>query len=236
MPTALPATRGMHRWIWNLHYPDPDTTTRGYPISAVPHATPQEPQGPLALPGNYVIRLTVDGHPIEAPLSVKPDPRVTSPAGALQKQFELASSLAGSLSETSRTLMAARSEHEQLQELLKKRPTDEVIAGFDRRLLALLSAKEEPSEGTNEAHVLLSDVQSQIEILYKQVIGGDAAPTAAQLSACEAVQKKAMPLLATWNQLQKELPALNKRLSSARLAAVRPELPAPRDLNVADEE
>jgi photosystem II stability/assembly factor-like uncharacterized protein len=237
MPTALPATHGMHRWIWNLHYPDPDTTTRGYPISAVPHATPQEPQGPLALPGNYLIRLTVDGHQIEAPLSVKADPRVTSPAGALEKQFELASSLAGSLSESSRTLMAARSEHEQLQVLLKKRlPSDEVIASFDRRLLALLSAKEEPSQETSEAHLLLPDVQSQIEILYKQVVDGDAAPTAAQLSACDAMQKKATPLLATWNQLQKELPALNKRLSSARLAPVRPELPAPRDLNVADEE
>src|SRR5262249_55901217 len=42
-PAALPATRGVHRWVWNLHYPDPDTTARGYPISAVPHATPQDP-------------------------------------------------------------------------------------------------------------------------------------------------------------------------------------------------
>src|SRR5262249_39243883 len=61
-PAAPPATRGLHRWVWNLHYPDPDTTTRGYPISAVPHATSREPQGPMALAGNYLVRLTVDGH------------------------------------------------------------------------------------------------------------------------------------------------------------------------------
>jgi hypothetical protein len=190
MPASLPASRGLHRWIWDLHYPDPDTTTRGYPISAVPHATPREPQGPLALPGNYLIRLTVDGHATEAALSVKPDPRVASPAGTLEKQFELASSLASSLSESSRTLMAARSEHEQLQGPVNKLPKDEVIGSFDRRLSALLSAKDESSQGTKQAQVLLPDVQSQIDTLYKQVVSGDGAPTAAQLSTSEALQRR----------------------------------------------
>ena len=59
---------------------------------------------------------------------------------------------------------------------------------------------------------------------------------AALVSASEAVQKKAAPLLQTWNQLQSELPALNRKLRSAGLTPVRPELAPPRDLNVADEE
>jgi hypothetical protein len=119
---------------------------------------------------------------------------------------------------------------------VNKLPKDEVIGSFDRRLSALLSAKDESSQGTKQAQVLLPDVQSQIDTLYKQVASGDGAPTAAQLSTSEALQKKAAPLLAAWKQLQAGLPALNKRLRSARLAPVRPELAAPRDLNVADEE
>jgi hypothetical protein len=222
MPTALPAKRGLHRWIWNLHYPDPVTTTRGYPISAVPHATPQEPQGPLALPGNYQVRLTVDGRRTEAPLSLKPDPRVKEPVSALEAQFQLASSLAGLLTDTSRAILAAQSEHAQLQTLAAKQPAQPFTASYDKRL--------------SEALTPLSEVQGQVETLYKDVVRADAAPTAAQISASEAVQKKALPLLETWNQLQSELPALNKKLRSAGLTPVRPELPAPRDLNVADEE
>ena len=222
MPAALPAKRGMHRWIWNLHYPDPVTTTRGYPISAVPHATPQEPQGPLALPGSYLVRLTVDGRRIEAPLSLKPDPRVRQPVEALEAQFQLASSLAELQTGSSRTLLAAQSEHGQLQALAAKQPADSLIASYGKRLSELISP--------------LSEVQGQVETLYKEVVRDDAAPTTAQVSASEAVRKKALPLLETWNQLQSELPALNKRLRSARLAPVRPELAPPRDLNVADEE
>jgi hypothetical protein len=42
--------------------------------------------------------------------------------------------------------------------------------------------------------------------------------------------------LTHWSQLQQELPALNRKLRSIKLPAIRPEQPPPRDLNVADEE
>jgi hypothetical protein len=222
MPTHLPAERGLHRWIWDLHYPDPVTTTRGYPISAVPHATPQEPQGPLALPGSYLVRLTVDGHRTEATLSLKPDPRVKEPEGALEAQFQLASSLAELLTNTSRALMASESAQAQLQARATKQPALPFTAAYGKRLSDAISP--------------LKEIQGQVETLYKDVLRGDAAPNAAQISASDAVQKKALPLLGTWNQLQSELPALNRKLRSAGLAPLRPELPAPRDLNVADEE
>jgi photosystem II stability/assembly factor-like uncharacterized protein len=222
IPTALPTTRGPHRWVWNLHYPDPDTTTRGYPISAVPHATTQEPLGPLALAGNYVARLTVDGRRLEAPLIIKPDPRVTATAESLEQQFHLATRLAQLLGNSSRALLAAQSVHSQLQALLARQPGPEFIAGYDKQLAAL----QDP----------LSETQGQIETLYKEVVRADAAPTVAQVEAAAAVEAKLTPALATWTQLQNQLPALNKQLRGARLPPVRPELPPPRDLNVADEE
>ncbi len=109
-----------------------------------------------------------------------------------------------------------------MQALAAKQPAQPFIASYDKRLSEVLSP--------------LSEVQGHVETLYKEVVRADAAPTAAQISLSEAVQKRAMPLLETWNQLQSELPAVNKKLRSARLTPVRPELPAPRDLNVADEE
>jgi hypothetical protein len=231
----LPATRGMHRWIWDLHYPQPDSATRGYPISAVPHRTPRDPQGPLAIPGSYMIHLTVDGRQIEAPLVLKSDPRVTASAEALQEQFELASRLAGLLSESSRILLVAQSERDQLHALAGKEPSTPELAEFDRQLTALLEAKEQPGPDA-KSRVSLPEVQSQIDTLYKDVVRSDAAPTAALISTSDAVQRNLEPLRASWEKLQQQLPGLNRKLHSLHLGPLHPELLPPRDLNVADED
>ncbi len=233
-PASLPATRGMHRWVWDLHYPDPDTTTRGYPISAVPHRTPRGPPGPLALPGTYLIRLKADGRSIESRFILLADPRVRSSAAALEQQFELASRLAELLTASSRALMAAQSEHEQLKGLAAGQPANAAVTAYDRQLTALLEAHGGP--GRAAPATLLPEVQSQIDTLYKEVIRGDAAPTAALVGASEAAQQRLAPLLAAWHQLQQQLPSLNLKLVSARLTPVRPELAPPRNLNAADED
>jgi hypothetical protein len=221
-PVALPATHGLHRWIWDLHYPDPQTTERGYPISALPHSTTQEPKGPTVLPGTYIVRLTVDRRSAEAPLIVKPDPREKAPASALEQQFELATQLCGLLSDSSRAVLTARSEHSQLQALMEKVPKDGVIASFDKKVADMIDP--------------LSNVQGDIDTLYKEAIKGGAAPTSAEVKATTESGAKLTPLLSNWQKLQTELPAVNKALRAAGLSQLHPELTPPRNKNVADEE
>ena len=77
-PEPLSAATGMHRWIWDLR-----------PTPPPPRANP--PGGgaggggfgggfgfnrPTVLPGNYMVRLTVDGQTLSQPLVVKADPRL----------------------------------------------------------------------------------------------------------------------------------------------------------------
>ncbi len=235
LPHVLPAKRGMHRFIWDLHYAAPLTTAREYPISAVPHATPQEPKGPLALPGSYRVRLIVDGRTLEAPLTVLPDPRVRVPAGALEEQLSLARKLAELLTSSSHALLMGRSEEAQLKTLAARRSkqvstasaadaTTAAIEGFERRLTALLE----------QAKPALSEVQGNLSGLYTQVTQADAAPTAAQASAAQAADAASATLLRTWQQLQDGLPALNARLRADQLPEIRPNLPPPRDINEAD--
>jgi photosystem II stability/assembly factor-like uncharacterized protein len=236
-PRSLPTSPGMHRWVWDMRYPAPVTVTRGYPISAVPHATPRGPEGPLALPGTYQVVLTVDGHKLQAPLTLVEDPRVQIAPTALQDQLHLAAQLADSLSETSRALLTARSEHEQLEAVIAS-PVPAVqtaVQKFDKQLLALLEAPDD-DHGEEPASTLLPDVQSHLETLYVEVTQADAAPTAAQVETWHTAQASAADLLRTWQQLQTELPALNKLLRANKLAQVRPDLPPPRDVNAADEE
>jgi hypothetical protein len=112
--------------------------------------------------------------------------------------------------------------HAQLQALASNPSAKPLIESYDKRL--------------SEAIAPLSEAQGHIESLYKEVVRADAAPTAAQIGAKDAALTKVMPQFDNWSRLQTELPALNKSLRSAGLAPVRPELAAPRDLNVADEE
>ena len=231
LPRALPTHRGMHRWIWDLRYPAPLAVTQGYPISAVPHATPREPQGPLAVPGAYRVRLTVDGQTLEVPLLVREDPRVRVSSADLERQLRLARSLADSLSAASRALLAARSEQQQIQVRAASGETAAALKGFAGRLASLIT----PAEGAQGKASLVS-VQGEIGDLYADVTRADAAPTVAEAAAAAQEQRTLSDLLATWERLQGDLPALNAQLRRAGLAQIRADLAPARDVNTADED
>jgi len=259
-PRVLPATRGMHRWVWDLRYAAPLSVTHGYPIAAVPHATPRTPEGPVALPGAYRVRLTVDGKHYEADLTVQEDPRVSVTPQALEAQLRLAKQLAELLTESSQTLLAARSQEEQLKALGTADATAETLTPYRATLAQLLGSEEpapqkpaakpkgeeqepsakqsseESSGGQKSSDEHLPDVQEHIASLYAEVLRPDAAPTAAQQSAMESLQGTYKALLGQWQQLQGQLPDLNQRLRAARLAPLRTDLPPWRDPNVAEEE
>ncbi len=91
---SLSADAGMHRWVWDLHYPAPDSTRHDYPISAIPGDTPRYPLGPTALPGSYTARLTANGKSYTANFTVKMDPRVKTSAAGLDRKFQLETRLA----------------------------------------------------------------------------------------------------------------------------------------------
>ena len=80
---TLPADAGMNRFVWDLRYDDPvqipDAFYAGLP-----------PRGPIALPGEYTVKLTYEGQTHTAPLTLKIDPRVTGSPAGLQQKFALA--------------------------------------------------------------------------------------------------------------------------------------------------
>ena len=86
----LAADAGLHRFVWDLHYPMLPGAQPSYPISATPHDTPAEPRGPWVVPGTYTVELTVNGRTLTQPLGIKMDPRVKATAAMIQQQFALA--------------------------------------------------------------------------------------------------------------------------------------------------
>ncbi|MFN2578425.1 MAG: WD40/YVTN/BNR-like repeat-containing protein [Pyrinomonadaceae bacterium] len=68
----LPASAGMHRWIWDFR-PTPPARPAG--LGGGGGGVGFGRGGQLALPGIYTVRLTLNGKTQTAPLTVKPDPR-----------------------------------------------------------------------------------------------------------------------------------------------------------------
>ncbi len=99
-PRTLPATPGMHRFVWDLRLPSPPAFEREMPISAIPFDTPREPLGPLVPPGAYTVRLTVDGVAASRPLVVKMDPRERASQADLETQHRLAVRIAAAMKAT----------------------------------------------------------------------------------------------------------------------------------------
>jgi len=87
----LSGAAGVHRFVWDLHYAPPESLEHEFPISAILHDTPKYPLGAWVVPGNYTVKLTVDGKSYSQPLVVKMDPRIKTSLADLRKQFEMGS-------------------------------------------------------------------------------------------------------------------------------------------------
>jgi len=84
----------MHRFAWDVHYQPIEGVGggrggAGLPIAAVPYDTVPAPTTPWVAPGTYTVRLTANGKTYSQPIVVKQDPRVKTPAVAMQEVYTL---------------------------------------------------------------------------------------------------------------------------------------------------
>lgn len=107
-PQPLPAHVGMNRFVWDLRYSPPPSVGHSYPMSAIPHETPAGPEGPLVVPGKYVVKLTVAGETYTQPLTVQRDPRETTTASAFAAQLALEQKLMAGMRESYQRYLAAK--------------------------------------------------------------------------------------------------------------------------------
>ncbi len=208
----LPATAGMHRWVWDLRATPPAATHSEYPIAAVPHRTPLEPQGPLVLPGTYTVRLTVDGLSESQSLVVKMDPRVHASTADLEALHTAQVAMAASLDALAKADLAAHSVKEQLA----APPNADLVAQLAPFSAALKTLLEGTGPGAAKRLPGIDEVTAEATGLYAQLQQADAAPTAALLAAAAHVEREGREVLPGWEEFsQKQLPALNLKLRDA---------------------
>ncbi len=197
---SLPATAGMHRWTWDMRYqPLAGGGGRGgLPIAAIAHDTAPVPNSIWAAPGQYRVRLTVDGKSYTQPLTLRMDPRVKTPAPGLQQQFTLSKALYDDIAGAQKASQQIRAAREQAG-----------ATAFAQRLIELEGASGGGGRGGRGAAPAgpdsINGVAAALNSLMSTLQGADVTPTAQLVSAVAERRAALAKLMAKWTALKAEM-------------------------------
>jgi hypothetical protein len=88
-PYAMPAAAGLNRANWDLRLDAPPAFSHSFEINANPGLTPTTPEGIIAPPGTYSIRLNVDGRSFTQKVTLTNDPRSPATGADIRAQYAL---------------------------------------------------------------------------------------------------------------------------------------------------
>jgi hypothetical protein len=218
-PVALPANAGLNRTNWDLRYDAPPAFTHSFEINANPGLTPTAPEGPLALPGLYTFKLTVDGHAYTQSARVTNDPRSSASLADLRAQHMLLEKLLGGV----RAAWDVSQQATALRTTLTSAAVDSTSdAG---KAIALLLAKVggfAPTDGGRGGARGGATTTPTFATVQTRFLGqldsqdkGDMAPTAAALANFSNGCHDLTIVTAAWRAIMtKDVPAVNALLAS----------------------
>ncbi len=203
---ALSREAGLHRAVWDLRWKGAERLSD----AKVDLGEPQN--GPRAIPGEYLLRLTVDGATAESTLTVLPDPRSTVAAEDLAEQLAFALELRAELDRVVADIDQARAIRRQAADLVDRLATDpragelldaarRAVATADDLLDELFNPRAEvvydilAQEGGTQLH-------SNLAFLFETAKWDDGAPT--------------QGMREVHAELQARLAALEERLAALR--------------------
>jgi photosystem II stability/assembly factor-like uncharacterized protein len=135
----IPTENGINTFVWNYRYPNA-TTVPGLILWGGSLA------GARIVPGNYQVRLSVDGKEISTQsFALKADPRLTTTPEDFAKQFDLKSKINSKLSETHNAILEIRDVKKQLEDLTNrmKSPDQKDLVEKAKDISKQLTAVEE---------------------------------------------------------------------------------------------
>jgi hypothetical protein len=221
--TTIPAAAGMNRYAWNLRWEPP---------VKIPDAFYEGvgPQGPIALPGKYTLKLSVGSQTQSQTLEIVVDPRVkTVNADDLQKQFGLAMQVRNANDELHRAVNQVRELRAEIKELRprfdsdnKLKPLTEQAETLDRKLSSVEEQLIQVNMKGSEANLAFPNMlNEQFDTFSSSVQGADGAPTQQQYEVFQKLRARLDQQLAAWKQISStDLPAFNTQIKESDLPAL----------------
>ncbi|MBK5187059.1 MAG: hypothetical protein JJD97_02380 [Gemmatimonadaceae bacterium] len=208
-PTVALSTKpGMHRMTWDLRY-DPIADERENLAEdesgngAVPHRTFPAMDAPWAPPGSYTVRLIGMGRHMEQPLTLRLDPRVTTPTAGLAQLATLSKEMYDDAVVARTAYVQARALSAHLGGAL----AEEVEKLAPAKAEADASNPRDAS-GATRAPTLRSAGNDLISAAMAMQ-GADLAPTANQIAACARARGEFRAVLARWRALEEKARTAN---------------------------
>ncbi len=219
---GLPTDAGLNRFVWDLQYEGAGRVPRS-PLWA------GNTDGPVALPGNYQARLTVNGKPQTASLEIKPDPRLKVTQQDLEKQFDLLIKIRDRVTQAHDTINQIRDIRAQITALnkrLENQPQAKTVAEAGRQLDKKMTEVEEilvQTKAKSNQDVLNYPIRlnNYLVALGGVVESADSAPTQVSYEVFDMLSKQLDEQLAKWNQiLSTDVPAYNDGVRKQNVPAI----------------
>ncbi len=221
-PARVSADKGLNRFNWDLRYPQA-TTFPGMILWS------GNTSGPRAVPGNYQVKLTVDGKTLSETFEVRKDPRISTTQEEFQKQFDLLTKIRDKFSETSEAIISIRDVRRQVNDYaarVKDQSSGKAIADAAKDLSAKLTAIEEElyqtkNQSNQDPLNYPIRLNNKLAALAGSVAGADAAPTDQAVQVFEDLTARTNVQLEKLKQVMAtDVPAFNKLVRDQNVPAV----------------
>ncbi len=221
-PARVPAEKGLNRFAWDLRYED----AKRFPGMIL---WAGNTSGPRAVPGNYQVKLTVDGKAMTETFELKKDPRVPTTQEEFQKQFDLLTKIRDKFSETSEAIIAIRDVRKQANDYaarVKDQPNAKPITDAAKSLGAKLTAIEEElyqtkNQSSQDPLNFPIRLNNKLAALAGSIAGADAQPTDQQVAVYEDLVSRINAQLGKLEQVMAtDVPAFNKLVRDQNVPAV----------------
>lgn len=230
-PQKLGAERGMHRFLWDLHYKPVPGVAPQYPIAAVYRNTAPAPTSPWAMPGDYNVILTVNGKKHEQRLHLVMDPRVKTSTADLTQQFDASMKMYNEWVALNAISEGARKIRGQITDLRSKITGATLKSHVDALAEKIQNVAGAggggfgggagAAGGGGAARATAASVSGRARTLFGLVEDADVAPTTQVAAAIPDVIKDSREVQQSWESIKSiDIPALNQELRTAGLPVI----------------
>jgi len=207
-PQRLEKSPGMHRFVWDLAW--------GGSEGVDDESDYRRPRGPRAVPGDYEIRLTVDGKTWTQPLTVKMDPRSSATQQELEQQLKLGQQIFADAMSGRQILAEINFVQKQLADLQPK------INGHAELEAYLIDAKQKIKEilsGSDKGHAPgLETANAGLAAALRVVESSDRAIPSQALEVFQSSSATLKSASHSWNVFKTSaLPRFNQQLEKENL-------------------
>jgi photosystem II stability/assembly factor-like uncharacterized protein len=224
----------MNRFVWDMKY-EAVPRLKDYYLYAYQGGT----EGPMALPGKYTVKLTVDGQSQAQPLELAMDPRVKTPIADLEKQLALQLQIRQELMRVYDNVAQIRDVREQLKSMGERLPKAPAL----NPVLAARTDLEGKVEGVLEQFIQTKiranedslqfpvKLDGQLSGLASYVGGADAVPTEAAYKRFTQLKADVDQQVEAWNRIvSTDLVAFQRLAAQQNVQAIIvPQMPGARE-------